>query len=64
MNAFLLFARRRRPEISAENAAMRTGEVSKILSKEWTAMPAVSWTHHRPRIQVMRSSTLLIYFNF
>ena len=40
MNAFMIFARRRRPQVSAENQAMRTGEVSKILSKEWSAMPA------------------------
>ena len=38
----MIFARRRRPQVSAENQAMRTGEVSKILSKEWSAMPAVS----------------------
>ncbi|KAG6907432.1 hypothetical protein DXG01_008897 [Tephrocybe rancida] len=35
MNAFMIFARRRRPQVSAENQAMRTGEISKILSKEW-----------------------------
>ncbi|KAI0075687.1 hypothetical protein K474DRAFT_1365005 [Panus rudis PR-1116 ss-1] len=38
MNAFMIFARRRRPQISAENQMMRTGEISKILSKEWTSM--------------------------
>jgi len=38
MNAFMIFARRRRPQVSAENQAMRTGEISKILSKEWNAM--------------------------
>ncbi|PPQ86450.1 hypothetical protein CVT24_010141, partial [Panaeolus cyanescens] len=40
MNAFMIFARRRRPQVSAENQAMRTGEISKILSKEWVSMPA------------------------
>ncbi|CAA7262380.1 unnamed protein product [Cyclocybe aegerita] len=39
MNAFMIFARRRRPQVSAENQAMRTGEISKILSKEWVSMP-------------------------
>ncbi|KAG6330530.1 hypothetical protein ID866_8559 [Astraeus odoratus] len=38
MNAFMIFARRRRPEVSAENQSMRTGEISKILSREWNTM--------------------------
>ncbi|KAF8547982.1 hypothetical protein OG21DRAFT_1489758 [Imleria badia] len=38
MNAFMIFARRRRPQVSAENQSMRTGEVSKILSREWNGM--------------------------
>jgi len=44
MNAFMIFARRRRPQVSAENQSMRTGEISKLLSKEWTSMPMVSRT--------------------
>lgn len=42
MNAFMIFARRRRPQVSAENQSMRTGEISKILSKEWNAMELVN----------------------
>lgn len=42
MNAFMIFARRRRPQVSSENQAMRTGEISKLLSKEWVGMPAVN----------------------
>lgn len=42
MNAFMIFARRRRPQVSAENQSMRTGEISKILSKEWNAMEPVT----------------------
>lgn len=38
MNAFMIFARRRRPQVSAENQSMRTGEISKILSREWNVM--------------------------
>ncbi|KAJ7202114.1 hypothetical protein GGX14DRAFT_699279 [Mycena pura] len=38
MNAFMIFARRRRPQVSAENQSMRTGDISKILSQEWKAM--------------------------
>jgi hypothetical protein len=41
MNAFMIFARRRRPQVSAENQAMRTGDISKILSQEWKAMVSV-----------------------
>ncbi|KAG6879194.1 hypothetical protein C0992_004497 [Termitomyces sp. T32_za158] len=32
----------RRPQVSAENQAMRTGEISKILSKEWNSMETAS----------------------
>ncbi|KAI0033882.1 hypothetical protein K488DRAFT_69556 [Vararia minispora EC-137] len=39
MNAFMIFARRRRPQVSAANQTMRTGEISKILSREWATMP-------------------------
>ncbi|KAG8886275.1 hypothetical protein FRB98_001372 [Tulasnella sp. 332] len=38
MNAFMIFAKRRRPQVAADNASMRTGEISKILSKEWNSM--------------------------
>ncbi|KAG2137541.1 hypothetical protein DEU56DRAFT_887308 [Suillus clintonianus] len=38
MNAFMIFARRRRPQVSAENQSMRTGDVSKVLSREWNTM--------------------------
>jgi hypothetical protein len=41
MNAFMIFARRRRPQVSAQNQSMRTGEISKILSREWVSMPPV-----------------------
>ncbi|KAG0697200.1 hypothetical protein DFH29DRAFT_1023051 [Suillus ampliporus] len=43
MNAFMIFARRRRPQVSAENQSMRTGDVSKILSREWNAMDLVTY---------------------
>jgi hypothetical protein len=44
MNAFMIFARKRRPEVSAANVSMRTGEISKILSKEWNSMSTVGHT--------------------
>lgn len=50
MNAFMIFARRRRPQVSAENQAMRTGEVSKILSREWNGMSSVRTLLHTRRL--------------
>lgn len=47
MNAFMIFARKRRPQISAANQMMRTGDISKILSKEWNTMSMVR-THSYP----------------
>ena len=49
MNAFMIFARKRRPQISAANQMMRTGDISKILSKEWNAMEMVSPSCHSRR---------------
>lgn len=49
MNAFMIFARRRRPQVSAANQMMRTGEISKILSREWNAMAMVSGLLTFPR---------------
>jgi transcription factor SOX9 (SOX group E) len=46
MNAFMIFARRRRPQVSAENQSMRTGDVSKVLSREWNAMDMVTYSLH------------------
>ena len=38
----MIFARRRRPQVSAANQTMRTGDISKILSKEWNSMDMVN----------------------
>ncbi|KAG8987862.1 hypothetical protein FRB90_003100 [Tulasnella sp. 427] len=38
MNAFMIYARRRRPEVSQDYPSLRTGEISKLLSKEWSSM--------------------------
>lgn len=57
MNAFMIFARRRRPQVSAENQSMRTGEISKILSKEWSTMQPVN-------TKSCRTLTLLTLFFF
>ncbi|KAF9005012.1 high mobility group box domain-containing protein [Cyathus striatus] len=38
MNAFLIFARRRRRELGSIHGNLRTGQISKILAKEWKSM--------------------------
>lgn len=49
MNAFMIFARKRRPQISAANQMMRTGDISKILSREWNTMELVRFCHFHDR---------------
>ncbi|KAF9267697.1 HMG-box [Marasmius fiardii PR-910] len=39
LNAFMIFARDRRPQVTSENPFIRTGEISKILSREWNSKP-------------------------
>ncbi|KAF8629790.1 hypothetical protein AX17_005569 [Amanita inopinata Kibby_2008] len=56
MNAFMIFARRRRPQVSAENQAMRTGEISKILSKEWAIMPPSEKQYYLDRAKQLKES--------
>ena len=58
MNAFMLFARKRRPQISAANQMMRTDDISKMLGKEWNAMKMVSAFHS------LRRSRFFKYFIF
>ncbi|KAF8487810.1 hypothetical protein F5888DRAFT_1639717 [Russula emetica] len=48
MNTFMIFARRRRPQVSAANQTMRTGDISKILSKEWNSMDMLQQPHYAP----------------
>ncbi|KAF9457117.1 hypothetical protein BDZ94DRAFT_1302115 [Collybia nuda] len=56
MNAFMIFARRRRPQVSAENQAMRTGEISKILSKEWNAMQSGEKQFYQEQAKQLKDS--------
>ncbi|PFH48163.1 hypothetical protein AMATHDRAFT_6056 [Amanita thiersii Skay4041] len=56
MNAFMIFARRRRPQVSAENQAMRTGEISKILSKEWAIMPPSEKQYYLDRAKQLKET--------
>ncbi|KAF5309777.1 hypothetical protein D9611_013606 [Ephemerocybe angulata] len=56
MNAFMIFARRRRPQVSAENQAMRTGEISKLLSKEWSAMPSSEKQFYQDQAKMLKDT--------
>ncbi|EAU87145.2 hypothetical protein CC1G_05834 [Coprinopsis cinerea okayama7 len=56
MNAFMIFARRRRPQVSAENQSLRTGEVSKLLSKEWSTMPASEKQFYQEQAKLLKDS--------
>lgn len=56
MNAFMIFARRRRPQVSAENQSLRTGEVSKLLSKEWSSMPASEKQFYQEQAKLLKDS--------
>ncbi|KAG5644465.1 hypothetical protein DXG03_008366 [Asterophora parasitica] len=61
MNAFMIFARRRRPQVSEENHAMRTGEISKILSKEWNSMPATEKQFYQEQARQLKDTFNLKY---
>ncbi|KAG5719365.1 hypothetical protein E4T56_gene13496 [Termitomyces sp. T112] len=61
MNAFMIFARKRRPQVSAENQAMRTGEISKILSKEWNNMETSQKQFYQEQARLLKDSFNLKY---
>ncbi|KAF4585183.1 hypothetical protein EYR40_002020 [Pleurotus pulmonarius] len=56
MNAFMIFARRRRPQVSAENQSMRTGEISKILSKEWNSMGTAEKQFYLEQAKILKDN--------
>lgn len=56
MNAFMIFARRRRPEITANNPPLRTGEISKVLSSEWAAMSTESKQFYLDRARKLKDN--------
>ncbi|CAE6510528.1 unnamed protein product [Rhizoctonia solani] len=56
MNAFMIFARRRRPEITANNPPLRTGEISKVLSSEWAAMGPESKQFYLDRARKLKDN--------
>ncbi|KAJ7062162.1 hypothetical protein C8F01DRAFT_125836 [Mycena amicta] len=56
MNAFMIFARRRRPQVSAENQSMRTGDISKILSQEWKSMPPTEKQFYQNQAKLLKEN--------
>ncbi|GLB41387.1 putative HMG-box domain containing protein [Lyophyllum shimeji] len=56
MNAFMIFARRRRSQVSAENQALRTGEISKILSREWNTMQAAEKQFYQDQARQLKDT--------
>ncbi|KAJ3532874.1 hypothetical protein NMY22_g7567 [Coprinellus aureogranulatus] len=56
MNAFMIFARKRRPQVSAQNQSMRTGEISKLLSKEWSSMPSSEKQFYQDQARLLKDS--------
>ncbi|TFK24596.1 hypothetical protein FA15DRAFT_687434 [Coprinopsis marcescibilis] len=56
MNAFMIFARRRRPQVAADNQALRTGEVSKLLSKEWSTMPTSEKQFYQEQAKLLKDN--------
>ncbi|KAF8501156.1 hypothetical protein F5888DRAFT_1878358 [Russula emetica] len=48
MNVFMIFAHRRRLQVSAANQTMHTGDISKILSKEWNSMDMLQQPRYAP----------------
>jgi hypothetical protein len=44
MNTFMIFVWRRCPQVSAQNQSMKTGEIGKILSREWVSNTAGNYS--------------------
>lgn len=61
MNAFMIFARRRRPQVSAANQSMRTGEISKILSKEWNSMQSIEKQFYQDQAKQLKDAFNMRY---
>lgn len=56
MNAFMIFARHRRPDIQKREPGLKTGEISKRLSHDWKHLSKVC---HCALLHVLRSWLIL-----
>lgn len=61
MNAFMIFARKRRPEVAADNPNLRTGEISKLLSAEWKAIDTESKQFYLTKAKELKENFTSIF---
>ncbi|EJT99140.1 hypothetical protein DACRYDRAFT_118397 [Dacryopinax primogenitus] len=47
MNAFMIWGRRRRPQLADQHPMLRTGDISKLMSDEWSSMPKEEKEHYQ-----------------
>ena len=61
MNAFMIFARKRRPEVAADNPNLRTGEISKLLSAEWKSIDTESKQFYLTKAKELKENFTSIF---
>ncbi|CCA68987.1 hypothetical protein PIIN_02847 [Serendipita indica DSM 11827] len=61
MNAFMIFARKRRPEVAADNPNLRTGEISKLLSAEWKSIDSESKQFYLTKAKELKENFTSIF---
>ncbi|KAI8454488.1 hypothetical protein BY996DRAFT_6413854 [Phakopsora pachyrhizi] len=54
MNAFMIFARHRRPAIQAKEPGLKTGEISKRLSHDWKNLPEEDKLHYLEQAKLLK----------
>ncbi|MBW0505328.1 hypothetical protein O181_045043 [Austropuccinia psidii MF-1] len=54
MNAFMIFARHRRPAIQAKEPGLKTGEISKRLSHDWKHLPEEDKSHYLEQAKLLK----------
>lgn len=54
MNAFMIFARHRRPAIQAKEPGLKTGEISKRLSHDWKNLPDEDKSHYLDQAKLLK----------
>ncbi|WAR56944.1 hypothetical protein PtB15_7B797 [Puccinia triticina] len=56
MNAFMIFARHRRPAIQAKEPGLKTGEISKRLSHDWKNLPEEDKSHYLEQAKLLKDA--------
>ena len=57
----MIFARKRRPEVAADNPNLRTGEISKLLSAEWKAIDTESKQFYLTKAKELKENFTSIF---